>query len=485
MLRVALVAPFGLRPKGTTSARVLPIARVLAAQGAEVRVIVPPWDDPDRAGERCVWGSGAPAWGSGVGGRGPGLGTGLTPDPLSNSRPPSVVQIVHTRLGLMPVRPGLIFWDMLRELRAFQPDVVHAFKPIGYSGAIARRLAGNGAGPLVVVDTDDLEGPPGWSGRRGLGLGGLVRGAQERRTLRAAPSVTVASAWLADFAARLGVPAERQLRLPNGHGIVPSPEFRVPSQNEVVPSPESRVPSPNERVPSPESRVPSRDRDGADDWRLGTEDLIVETDDSGLGTRDARLVWYTRFTEAAPARAARLLAPLLRARPELRLTILGDELGAGDRYAMEMALVGEGVGPQVVWVGYEQASADDLLLGVARDAVAVYPLDDDVVNRARCPSKVPQLMALRVPIVAESVGEVGRYLAGFEGSCLVQPGDEEGFRRRVMALIDDREERTRLGERLQGAAEEWRWDRVAAGLLRWYGEALFARGSGVGGRGSG
>ena len=50
-MRVALIAPFGLRPKGTTIARALPIARVLAEQGAQVRLVIPPWDDPSRAGE--------------------------------------------------------------------------------------------------------------------------------------------------------------------------------------------------------------------------------------------------------------------------------------------------------------------------------------------------------------------------------------------------------------------------------------------------
>ena len=45
-LRVAIVAPFGLRPKGTTISRALPIAQVLACQGASVRLVIPPWPAP-------------------------------------------------------------------------------------------------------------------------------------------------------------------------------------------------------------------------------------------------------------------------------------------------------------------------------------------------------------------------------------------------------------------------------------------------------
>jgi len=106
------------------------------------------------------------------------------------------------------------------------------------------------------------------------------------------------------------------------------------------------------------------------------------------------------------------------------------------------------------------------------NVVAVYPMDDDVVNRARCPSKIPQLMALGLPLVAEGVGEIRSYMAGLERACLVEPGDDEGFRRLVESLLSSADRRARLGKRLQRAAEQWRWERLAAGLLPWYESAL-------------
>src|SRR5690349_9211898 len=45
-MRIALIAPFGLQPKGTVSARMLPLAQALAGRGHMVRVVIPPWDDP-------------------------------------------------------------------------------------------------------------------------------------------------------------------------------------------------------------------------------------------------------------------------------------------------------------------------------------------------------------------------------------------------------------------------------------------------------
>src|SRR5690348_13623742 len=48
-MRIAFIAPFGLQPKGTVSARIVPLARALARRGHFVRIVIPPWDDPEEA----------------------------------------------------------------------------------------------------------------------------------------------------------------------------------------------------------------------------------------------------------------------------------------------------------------------------------------------------------------------------------------------------------------------------------------------------
>src|SRR5690349_1457394 len=58
-MRIAMLAPFGLQPKATVSARMVPLAQALARRGHMVRVIIPPWDDPSaieaaRAGDTSV-----------------------------------------------------------------------------------------------------------------------------------------------------------------------------------------------------------------------------------------------------------------------------------------------------------------------------------------------------------------------------------------------------------------------------------------------
>lgn len=41
-----MLGTFGLRPKGTMSARALPLAQELAGRGWRVRLALPPWDSP-------------------------------------------------------------------------------------------------------------------------------------------------------------------------------------------------------------------------------------------------------------------------------------------------------------------------------------------------------------------------------------------------------------------------------------------------------
>ena len=51
-MRIALLAPFGLRAKGTARARTLPLARGLARRGHSVAVFIPPYDSVEDAGRR-------------------------------------------------------------------------------------------------------------------------------------------------------------------------------------------------------------------------------------------------------------------------------------------------------------------------------------------------------------------------------------------------------------------------------------------------
>ena len=110
-MRIAFVAPFGLRAKGTTRARVLPLARELARRGHTVAVFVPPYDSPEDSGRRWV------------------------------DESVDVINIALPGLGQGGAAWHLwLGWRLFHAVRAWQPDVAHVFKPKGPSGLAGAML---------------------------------------------------------------------------------------------------------------------------------------------------------------------------------------------------------------------------------------------------------------------------------------------------------------------------------------------------------
>jgi glycosyltransferase involved in cell wall biosynthesis len=189
-MRIAMLGPFGLAPKGTMNARALPLAHALAANGHQVKVLMPPWHTPQEAS--AVWQEG---------------------------------DVTLEYVSLAPARPAaselFASWRLVRGALAWRPDVVHCFKPKAHAGLAAwalwhrRRL--RRATPRLVVDEDDWEGPGGWNDlepypawlRR-------VFVHQERWGLTHCDAVTVASRTLESLVWSLGVAPQRVHYLPNG-----------------------------------------------------------------------------------------------------------------------------------------------------------------------------------------------------------------------------------------------------------------------------
>ena len=55
-LTIAMIAPFGVRPKGTLSARMLPLAQALVRRGHTVSIVAPAVQNPEDAGTRVEHG---------------------------------------------------------------------------------------------------------------------------------------------------------------------------------------------------------------------------------------------------------------------------------------------------------------------------------------------------------------------------------------------------------------------------------------------
>ncbi len=188
-MKIIFWAPFGIRPKGTVIARMVPLAAELQASGHEVVIVAPPYTNPEDSGKTEVV-------------RG--------------------VRLVNVDLG--PKHKALaapfLAWRMLRVALKEKPDLIHLFKPKGYGGIaavllIALQTLGIRTPPLFL-DTDDWEGEGGMNELHDYGtVEKRFYRFQEQWITPRALGVTVASRGLEQLVGQMEVQPDHLLYLPN------------------------------------------------------------------------------------------------------------------------------------------------------------------------------------------------------------------------------------------------------------------------------
>lgn len=342
-MRIALVAPFGLRAKGTARARALPLAQALVRRGHEVALFVPPYDSPEDSG-RTWW---EPA------------GDSSLPPAAQNDISDGVLvaNVMLPRWGRGAAWWHVwIAWRLLAAVRVWQPEVIHVFKPKGPSGLLgaALWLLRSGAGrksfpyprvtPRLILDSDDWEGPGGWNDDPRTGYSTPQRrffAWQERFGLTHADAWTVASECLQQRAIAFGADPGQVFVMPNGLASPPDPVAFAP--------------------PAAQSAL-----------------------------------LYTRFAGVRPMDVAAIWERVRRACPGAELQVAGRGV-AGE----EVQVAGL---PGVVALGWVESAARRALF--AQTGVAVVPWTDTPANRARSSVKVRELMAAGLAVVAYAVGEL-------------------------------------------------------------------------------
>ena len=114
---------------------------------------------------------------------------------------------------------------------------------------------------------------------------------------------------------------------------------------------------------------------------------------------------------------------------------------------------------RVVVVG--RVAEEDLPAHLGLGDVALYPMADTLINRAKSPVKVLEPMLVGLPLVAHRVGEVAEFVG--DAGVLVPPGDLRGMAEAVCALLADPERRERLGRMAQKRVwERFNWQHLCA-----------------------
>lgn len=388
-----MIAPFGVRPKGTLAARMLPLARALHDFGHQVVIVAPAYLNPQDAASTTI-----------IDG----------------------VPVEHVRLprfrGPFGIAESAVL--LLRAASRRQPDVVHAFKPKGYSGLAALLARALRPRLPLVQDTDDWEGWGGWNDLVLYSRPMKTFFAWQERTLpHRAMAVSVASRTLETQVWGFGVAPERVWYVPNG----------VP-----------------DALPELPTRAAARHA-----LHLGDGPVVL---------------LYTRFWEYDLRDIIAVLLALKQQRPDARLLVIG----AGERgEERELTRLAERAGvaswldqrgwSHTVTIQHAFAAAD----------VALAPFSDTLMNRAKGMAKLLELLHAGVPVVASRVGQAQEYVQDGVGGVLVPPDNGGAMAQAVLALLNDPQHAQALGQSGQRRViEQFAWSRLARTLEAMYVDVL-------------
>lgn len=397
-----MVAPFGMSPKMTVTARMLPMARALAKRDHQVTVVIPPWDS--------IRDSGVKTESAGV----DIVNIGI---PMAGEQLPSPFRQFAGGLRWL-FGWLLIAWRLWRETLASKPQIVYVFKPIGYSGLVAQATwimkKMRCLKVQLVMDSDDWEGAGGWNERLQYSrVQKFVRERQEKWGLRHCDALTLASRTLESLAWSLGIPAKKIHYVPNG---VPDYFWASLEQVKAVPPDTARL-------------------------------------------REPTVLVYTRFTECTVERILNIIKKISRELPEARFLVVGEGFQR-ESVALRKRASETKLHEKIIATGW--VPRDMLVRYFAMADVAIYPCDDSLINRAKSHVKLLELMAAGKAIVADSVGEIAEMITPRESGALVSPSQSEDLARMAVELLEKSELRSRLGETAMARAQEhYDWDKLA------------------------
>lgn len=335
------------------------------------------------------------------------------------------VNIENIRLpkGIGPLSYFIIANRLVEKALRQSPDVVHCFKPKAYSGLAAMILRAKqrmGGRFKLIIDTDDWEGRGGWNDFLNYSWAQKkMFQFQESWIPRHADGVTAASRTLQTQAWGFGIGPEKVLYLPNGVNPI----------------------------------------------EKGDGKGIRER--SGIGERPILLL-YTRFFEFPLEKVIKIFNEVYRQVPETIFLVVGKgKFGEEERLKERAKELG--FSESLIVTGW--LDPEEIPSHIAAGDVAIYPFSDNLINRAKCPVKLTELLLQGKAVVADRVGQIAEYIKDGEAGILTDPEDTGAFSRSVIRLLQDKEMRDRIGSNArERILRDFSWQVLSDNLTRFYGE---------------
>jgi glycosyltransferase involved in cell wall biosynthesis len=154
-----------------------------------------------------------------------------------------------------------------------------------------------------------------------------------------------------------------------------------------------------------------------------------------LGLQEKQVILlYTRFFEYKLDLIVDIISHVQQSIPEAKLLVVGKG-EFGEELRLQELLGSRGLIHAVVFAGW--IFPEDIPKYLAIGDVAIYPLDDTILNRAKCPGKLIELMAAGRAIVASNVGQIKEYIEDGVSGFLVDTNDGASFGSLVTKVLTD------------------------------------------------
>jgi glycosyltransferase involved in cell wall biosynthesis len=188
-------------------------------------------------------------------------------------------------------------------------------------------------------------------------------------------------------------------------------------------------------------------------------EILKLRSDLGLSSNSQTILLYTRFFEYEIRQFVSIVKQVSDELSNVKFIVVGKGEFQEDE-ELKKLLASERLERFVTIVGWVDLKEIPKYLALAD--VAIYPFDDTLLNRAKCPGKLIELMEAGKPIVAHEVGQIKEYIENEISGILVKSNNDDlNFSTQILRLLTDHSLRKKLSDNAKvQIATRFSWDDI-------------------------